>query len=194
MYPGLFVYLAHFTWQFSTSLSQQQFSPDRSPVYLAHSTCSVCATLELTTSMGRSVSYRSGACRKMPAVPITQAPVNIHRNSRSKTIATYFHSSFTYHKQREKGISSFKMQKSRKVKKKKKFFLCGTLEFPSGGKISYVTRRSSKSYHQMTKRFCSYQMEQIIFLAVQKICSIWTEHMTFCTLYDDLCYHENAHW
>lgn len=36
-----------------------------------------------------------GACRIMPAVPANTASVNIHKNSLSKTIATYFQSSFT---------------------------------------------------------------------------------------------------
>lgn len=46
--------------------------------------------------MGIRSSYSDGACRMIPAVPTSTASVNIHKNSRSKTIATYFQSSFTY--------------------------------------------------------------------------------------------------
>lgn len=46
-------------------------------------------------SIGIRSSYSVGACRMMPAVPANTANVNIHKNSRSRTIATYFQSSFT---------------------------------------------------------------------------------------------------
>lgn len=46
-------------------------------------------------SIGTRLSYKVGACRIIPAVPKTTAIVNIHKNNRSNTIATYFQSSFT---------------------------------------------------------------------------------------------------
>lgn len=46
-------------------------------------------------SIGTLVSYNVGACKMIPAVPTTTAIVNSHKNKRSKTIATYFQSSFT---------------------------------------------------------------------------------------------------
>lgn len=46
-------------------------------------------------SIGIRSSYSVGACRIIPAVPANTASVNIHKNSLSKTIATYFQSSFT---------------------------------------------------------------------------------------------------
>lgn len=54
------------------------------------------------TSIGILESYNVGACKIMPAVPTTTAIVKIHKNKRSSTIATYFQSSFTYAKKREK--------------------------------------------------------------------------------------------
>ena len=39
-------------------------------------------------------SYRDGAWRKIPAVPRIDAVENIHRNNLSRTIATYFQSSW----------------------------------------------------------------------------------------------------
>lgn len=53
------------------------------------------AISDIFMSMGTRVSYSVGACNIMPAVPTTTAIVNIHRNNRSNTIATYFQSSFT---------------------------------------------------------------------------------------------------
>lgn len=46
-------------------------------------------------SMGLRSSYRVGACKMMPAVPANTANENIHRKSRSSTMATNFQSSFT---------------------------------------------------------------------------------------------------
>lgn len=53
------------------------------------------AISERRTSMGMRSSYNVGACKIMPAVPTSTASVNIHRNRRSNTIATYFQSSLT---------------------------------------------------------------------------------------------------
>lgn len=53
------------------------------------------AISDIFISMGTLVSYRVGACKIIPAVPTTTAIVKIHKNNRSKTIATYFQSSFT---------------------------------------------------------------------------------------------------
>lgn len=47
-------------------------------------------------SIGTRSSQRVGACRMIPAVPTSTANVKIQRNSLSKTIATYFQSSFTF--------------------------------------------------------------------------------------------------
>lgn len=66
--------------------------------------------------MGARSSYSVGACRMMPAEPTTTASVKIHRNRRSKTIATYFQSSFTWKRQtvecarsrRKRGVSASK--------------------------------------------------------------------------------------
>lgn len=55
----------------------------------------VLANSENFSTMGILSSYRVGACKMMPAVPTNTANVNIHKKSRSKTIATYFQSSFT---------------------------------------------------------------------------------------------------
>lgn len=46
-------------------------------------------------SIGVRSSYRVGACRIIPAVPANTASEKIHRNNRSRTIATNFQSSFT---------------------------------------------------------------------------------------------------
>lgn len=46
--------------------------------------------------MGIRSSYNVGACRIIPAVPTNTASVKIHKNKRSRTIATYFQSSFTF--------------------------------------------------------------------------------------------------
>lgn len=54
------------------------------------------AISDILVSIGTLVSYNVGAWRMMPAVPTTTAIVNIHKNKRSKTIATYFQSSLTY--------------------------------------------------------------------------------------------------
>lgn len=54
------------------------------------------AISDIFISMGTRVSYRVGACKIIPAVPTTTAIVKIHKNNRSKTIATYFQSSFTW--------------------------------------------------------------------------------------------------
>lgn len=54
------------------------------------------AISDIFKSMGTRVSYSVGACKIIPAVPTTTAIVKIHKNSRSKTIATYFQSSFTW--------------------------------------------------------------------------------------------------
>jgi len=43
--------------------------------------------------MGFVLSYRAGAWKMIRAVPMRQAHVNIHRNSLSKTMATYCQSS-----------------------------------------------------------------------------------------------------
>lgn len=53
------------------------------------------AISDIFISIGTRVSYKVGACNMMPAVPTMTAIVNNHRNRRSKTIATYFQSSFT---------------------------------------------------------------------------------------------------
>merc|ERR1719477_237011 len=50
---------------------------------------------ESLTSIAGRVSYSVGACRIIPAVPTMTAIVKIHKNSLSKTIATYFQSSLT---------------------------------------------------------------------------------------------------
>lgn len=52
--------------------------------------------------MGFVLSYRAGAWKMMRAVPMRQAHVNIHRNSLSKTMATYCQSSMICGKQNEK--------------------------------------------------------------------------------------------
>lgn len=44
-------------------------------------------------SIGILSSYSVGACSMIPAVPAKTANVNIHKKSRSNTIATYFQSS-----------------------------------------------------------------------------------------------------
>lgn len=43
--------------------------------------------------MGFVLSYRAGAWNMISAVPMRQANVNIHRNSLSRTMATYCQSS-----------------------------------------------------------------------------------------------------
>lgn len=53
------------------------------------------ANSENFLSIGIRSSQRVGACKIMPAVPTRTARVNIHRKSLSRTIATYFQSSFT---------------------------------------------------------------------------------------------------
>ena len=50
---------------------------------------------EISRSIGVRSSYKLGACKIIPAVPTHTANVNIHRNNRSSTMATYFQSSFT---------------------------------------------------------------------------------------------------
>lgn len=57
------------------------------------------AISERVTSIGLRSSYNVGACRIMPAVPTNTANVNIHKNSLSSTMATYFQSSFTWNKE-----------------------------------------------------------------------------------------------
>lgn len=47
-------------------------------------------------SIGTRVSYKVGACSMIPAVPAKTANVNIHKKSRSNTIATYFQSSLVW--------------------------------------------------------------------------------------------------
>lgn len=59
------------------------------------STVAVDAYSEHLRSIGIRSSYNVGAWRMMPAVPASTANVNIHKNSLSSTIATYFQSSLT---------------------------------------------------------------------------------------------------
>lgn len=47
-------------------------------------------------SIGILSSYSVGACSMIPAVPAKTANVNIHKKSRSNTIATYFQSSLVW--------------------------------------------------------------------------------------------------
>jgi len=48
-----------------------------------------------SVSIGSRISYSVGAWMMMPKVPTRQAAVNIHRNIRSRTIATNCQSCFT---------------------------------------------------------------------------------------------------
>ena len=49
----------------------------------------------MPTAMGGLKSYRDGALSSIKPIPLRQAAVKSHKNSRSRTMATYFQSSFT---------------------------------------------------------------------------------------------------
>lgn len=63
-----------------------------------HLTTVAVANSENFLSIGILSSYNVGAWRIIPAVPTNTANVNIHKNRRSNTIATYFQSSLTWNR------------------------------------------------------------------------------------------------